>query len=161
MRFGPSATAFFTSSRSNADSSPNTTRPLHSMARMPSTVLFVSFNCMTPLSFAAAISVNRFSRIRTNLVAQAYRVQPRLASPYWPFLAFSAAFVGDLCVRVLLFASSRAMPVVPGLSRFLRSCYDNFVTTICVGLSDIFRIENNLGESVQIGYFMQEMPIRI
>src|SRR5215469_14169213 len=46
MRLFPSAIAFFTSSRNSDDSSPKTIRPLHSTAKIPSTVRFVSFSCM-------------------------------------------------------------------------------------------------------------------
>jgi hypothetical protein len=70
MRFIPFASAVFTSSRSNDVSSPNTIRPLHSIARIPSTVRFVSFNCMKFL-LGGPPQRPRRSRTHTELVAPA------------------------------------------------------------------------------------------
>src|SRR5579862_6784207 len=99
MRLLPSAMAFLTSSRSREVSSPNTIRPLHSMARIPSTVRFVSFNCIKH-SFAACCRLCFPLKI---LRQPAYRLSPALASPHLRlFSASSVILLSDLGGQKLL-----------------------------------------------------------
>src|SRR5580698_10959470 len=125
MRFWPSAITFFTSSRSIDDSSPNTIRPMHSIARIPSTVRLRSFNSIpAPLRPSQLLPPAAFS---DNLAAPAYALRGAFASPWlglcslrpaWGYFAPSAITVPSRIIVSSPHVLHRPGPQIPSAEIF-------------------------------------------
>jgi hypothetical protein len=93
--------AFFTSSRKSDDSSPNTIRPLHPIAKIPSTVRFVTFNCMNTSS-----AVHR-------LYPQPHPPQFSSHKPIVPYGRTQAMMPLGYVLRIWLFSTQVRGPRIP------------------------------------------------
>src|SRR5579864_6918815 len=117
MLLVPSAMAFFTSSRNSEDSSPNTIRPLHSRARIPSTVRFCNFNCIDSPLWPAGILL-RPSHIRQILRHQPIACERALQALFASdgresitlLSASSAALLSDICGQKRLICPPQLPP---------------------------------------------------